>query len=133
MTTTTSTLITANSLGDFFRALEEARVGKYFYIPGDWTTVTSDRGLKATIDECEALAAALYPPDNDDEDEYNGGFDLIYDDDEVYVFAEHWEDCDWHSLPQAFLTSLGALIAKNGLEYLEFGAAAESGKPSSPL
>jgi hypothetical protein len=98
-----------------------ARVVSYFSVPGHWTTVTASQGLKATLDEFEALEAALY--------ESNGGFELEYDDDEVYLFALNGDDCDWNSLPQAFLLLLGTLIAKNGLDYLEFGAAAVDDEP----
>jgi hypothetical protein len=124
MSTKTATPTRANPKGDSARRSANskgARVVSYFSVPGHWTTVTASQGLKATLDELEALEAALY--------ESNGGFELEYDDDEVYVFALNGDDCDWNSLPQAFLLLLGALIAKNGLDYLEFGAAAVDDEP----
>jgi len=80
-----------------------------------YTAVTGERQLSATSEEYEALEAALYSA------EYNG-FEVYYDDEneEVWVFAEHG---DLEALPNAFLVLLGTLIAKNGLEYLEFVAA----------
>jgi hypothetical protein len=125
MSTTPATPTSANPKGD--SALRSAnskgaRVVNYFSLPGHWTTVTASHGLKATLDEFEALEAALYSA-------YNGGFELEYADDEVYAFALNGDDCDWNSLPRAFLLLLGTLIAKNGLEYLEFGAAAVDDEP----
>ena len=81
-------------------------------MPNYFTTVTAEIGLKATRDEYEALEAALYSA------EYNGwGGD--YDDEEVCVCARRWGSQDLLRLPRL----LGGLIAENGLEYLEFGAA----------
>jgi hypothetical protein len=88
-------------------------------MPNYYTTITADRGLKATPDEYEALRVSLYSG------EYNG-FAVDYDDEEVYVFAEGG---DWEALPNAFLVLLGTLIAKNGLEYLEFWPAAVDDEP----
>ena len=83
-----------------------------------YTTVTAERGLKATRDEYNALKVALEGADEDNE---CGGFEVEYCDGEVYVFGS--ESADWEALPRAFRTLLGTLIAKNGLKYLEFGPA----------
>ena len=126
MSTTTATPTRSNPEGDSARRSANskgARLVSYFSIPGHWKTVTASQGLKATLDEFEALEAALYSVGEDGEYEYDEGFQLEYDDDEVYVFALNGDDCDWNSLAEAFLLLLGTLIAKNGLEYLEFGAA----------
>jgi len=126
MITTPTTPTRANPKGDSApRSANSkgARVVNCFSLPGHWTTVTASQGLKATLDEFEALEAALYSANKD------GGFELEYNDDEVYAFALNKDDCDWNSLPRAFLLLLGTLIAKNGLEYLEFGAAAVNEEP----
>jgi hypothetical protein len=88
-------------------------------MPNYYTTITADSRLEATPDEHEALEAALYSG------EYIG-FGVDYYDGEVLVFAEYG---DWEALPNAFLALLGTLIAKNGLEYLEFGPAAVDDEP----
>jgi len=86
----------------------------------DFYKVAPVRGLKATRDEYEALVDALYPAGEDDEfeDDECHMFEVEYSNGEVYVFAPEYGD--WRALPHAFLTLLGTLIAKNGLEYLEF-------------
>lgn len=91
----------------------------------DLYIIEAERGLKATPDEYEALKAVLYPDDEADEalddDEYHS-FEIEYRNEEVHIFC--WEGGGtWRALPSAFLTLLGALIAKNGLKYLEFGVA----------
>jgi len=88
-----------------------------------YTTVTADRGLKATRDEYKALEAALGAADEDDE-----VFEVEYYDEQVRVFASEW--LDWQAVPQHFLDLLGSLIVKNGLDYLEFGPAFLSDKPT---
>jgi hypothetical protein len=90
-----------------------------------YTTVTAERTLKATPKEYEALKAALEAPDDDNV----CGFEVSYwpCESEVNVFAP---DCgDWDELPERFRVLLGSLIAKNGLEYLEFGASFTYDKP----
>jgi hypothetical protein len=89
-----------------------------------YATVTTDKGLKASRDEYNALKAALEVAKDDGE---CSGFEVEYYDGEVYVFAP--ESGDWEELPRDFLALLGALIAKNGLEFLEFGAAFTCDKP----
>lgn len=89
-----------------------------------YTTVTAERGLKATRDEYNALKVALEGADEDNE---CGGFEVEYCDGEVYVFGS--ESADWEALPRAFRTLLGTLIAKNGLPYLEFGSAFTYDRP----
>src|SRR5690349_5258596 len=105
----------------------------------DFAVIAADNRLKATPDEYKALEAALHADDEDDEthddeaiddeddlaldDEDDGYhcFEIEYHDGEVCVSAP--EGGNWRTLPVAFLALLGALIAKNGLEYLEFGVA----------
>jgi hypothetical protein len=89
-----------------------------------YATVTAEKGLKANRDEYNALKAALERANQDDECK---GFEVEYYDGEVYVFAP--ENGDWEELPRNFLVLLGSLIAKNGLEYLEFGAAFTCARP----
>jgi hypothetical protein len=112
----------------------------------DFAIIAADSGLKATPDEYNALEVALHADDEDDEtyddealddeddaglnDEYDEAddeddgyhcFEIEYRDREVYISAP--EGGNWRTLPVAFLELLGKLIAKNGLEYLEFGVA----------
>jgi len=84
----------------------------------DFALIAPKSGLKATPDEYEALKVALYADDEDDE--YHC-FEIEYRNGKVYVSAP--EGGDWRILPSPFLGLLGLLIAKNGLEYLEFGVA----------
>ena len=80
--------------------------------------VTAERTLKATQAEYEALEAALEI--DEEHDEYHG-FEVHNWNGEVHVCAP--EDGVWEELPSTFLKLLGSLIAKNNLNYLEFGAA----------
>jgi hypothetical protein len=97
----------------------------------DFAVIAPESALKATPDEYKALELALHADDEDDEsyddealhdedDEYHC-FELRYRGSRVYVCAP--EGGNWRTLPVAFLALLGTLIAKNGLEYLEFGVA----------
>jgi hypothetical protein len=87
-------------------------------------------GILATPDEYKALNALLHSGDEAcDKDKchyYKDGyryFEIEYEEGAVFVFANKgWRGC-WRALPPAFLTLLGALIARNGLRYLEFGVA----------
>jgi hypothetical protein len=81
-------------------------------------TVDAERTLKATLQEYEDLKTAL--------EECSGRrseFKVEYFDDKVFVFAPTFEERPEWGLPRTFLSQLGALIAKNGLEFLEFGMA----------
>jgi len=89
-----------------------------------YATVTAERGLKATRDEYNALKVALQGAEEDNE---CGGFEVEYCDGDIYVLAP--ASGDWEALSHAFRTLLGTLIANNGLEYLEFGAASASTHP----
>jgi Uma2 family endonuclease len=84
---------------------------------GPYCTVMAERTLKATQAEYEALEAALV----DEEHDELHGFELHYRDGELHVCAPEYGS--WDELPPSFLTLLGSLIAKNNLNYLEFGAA----------
>jgi hypothetical protein len=86
------------------------------------TTVTADQGLEVTEEEYKALKAALEADNQDDAYRQCGQWGIDYGDGKVYIFAKFGEGW-WAGLPCAFLALLGALIAKNGLAYLEFGEA----------
>jgi hypothetical protein len=88
------------------------------------TTITAERSLKATANEYEALHAAL---EASEEKSGISGLQVEYDHGEVYLFTE---DGDYDELSDEVLTLLGAIIAKNGLNYLEFGVAYTCDSPS---
>ena len=85
------------------------------------STVTADKGLKATREEYNALRAALEASDDDQ----SSGVEVEYHDGEIYVFASEY--AVWEAGSRNFRALLGALIAKNGLNYLEFDAALTRG------
>ena len=78
--------------------------------------ITAERPLNATREEYEALKAALKV---DPEEHEPGGWEVGYCDGKVYIFA--YSDSIWEQgCPKAFDDLVGALIAKNGLEHLDF-------------
>ena len=81
------------------------------------TTITAERSLKATADEYEALHAAL---EASGEESGISRLQVEYHDGEVYLFTE---EGGYDELSYESLTLIGALIAKNDLNYLEFGVA----------
>jgi Uma2 family endonuclease len=85
------------------------------------STVTADKGLKATHEEYNALKVALEASGDDQ----SGAVELEYHDGEIYVFASEY--ADWEALSRNFRALLGALVAKNGLNYLEFDTASTCG------
>jgi hypothetical protein len=87
-----------------------------------FTTVAADQGLEVTEEEYKALKTALEATNQDDAYSQCGQWRIDYWDGKVFTFAKLGEGW-WAGLPCAFLALLGPLIAKNGLVYLEFGAA----------
>jgi hypothetical protein len=88
-----------------------------------YTLVTPERGVPCSQAEADALATILRESPDDDGQH---GFTVDYEGGEVYPVAE--EVGEWTALPAVFLTRLGALIARAGLPYLEFGAAFTAGR-----
>jgi hypothetical protein len=91
-------------------------------MPTPFVTITAERTIKASQQEYEELQAAL---DEENEGDCPSGFEIHYNDGEIFVLAP---DGDWDRLTDLFLCRLGALIAKNGLNFLEFGAAFTSSR-----
>ncbi len=87
-----------------------------------FTTVTAEQGLEVTEEEYKALKAALEADNQDDAYGQCGQWGIDYWDGKISIFAKFGEGW-WPALPCPFLALLGTLIAKNGLAYLEFGAA----------
>lgn len=89
--------------------------------------ITAESTLKATEDEYESLRLALH--------EFgDSGFEIDFDGEEVFIFAPTAPvDFERDKLPsRSFLSRLGALIAKNGPEFLEFAVAWWIDDPSEP-
>jgi hypothetical protein len=77
--------------------------------------ITVERPLDATQEEYEALKAALEIDPNEAEPT---GWEVGYHEGKVYIFAL---SCSlWQYNTEAFDRLLGALIAKNGLDHLDF-------------
>lgn len=101
-------------------------------MPDYFTDITAAETLKCTAEEASVLIRALI---GDGElQEIDGGeglrathsdsrVSLEYDcrDAEAYIFGEDHVDID--QVPERFLKALGALLKKQGKDYLEFGYA----------
>jgi hypothetical protein len=77
--------------------------------------ITAERPLNATREEYEALKAAL---EVDPDEQEPSGWEIGYHEGKVYIFA--YSDFVWEHYPQAFEDLVRALIAKNGLDHLDF-------------
>ena len=93
--------------------------------------VTSQQPLRLTKEEHQALNAALDAANNDEADESRqlGNWESDYSDGNVYIFGVFQHG--WRELPAALRVLLGTLIAKNTLNYVEFGVAIVDWKPSA--
>ena len=101
-------------------------------MPDYFTDITAEKTLKCTPEEADVLIKTLIggrKPEAIDDDH---GLRAIHSDSllsieydrraaEVYIFGEDYADLD--QIPEAFLKALGALLRKQGKEYLEFGYA----------
>ena len=88
-----------------------------------YSAITANETLKATSEEYNALKAAIETCNEETiqasggDDAYRCGFEVQYQGGTVLI-GGLFEEGDVYST--AFLHLLGILIAKNGLEYLEF-------------
>ena len=87
-----------------------------------YKAVTARQVLKTTQEEYETLKAALEADNREDSYSKRGEWLIDYLDGQVHIFASFTEKW-WSGPPNRFLAFLGTLIAKNGLAYLDFGAA----------
>ena len=88
--------------------------------------ITAKETLKATPEEYSALKAALQQ--DEDDGGWFEGYQVFYQTGEVFV-AGCFGEGDCRCYPPEFLLLLARLIAKNGLDYLEFGESITSIEP----
>ncbi len=88
-----------------------------------YTIVAPERGLPCSQEDAQEIQRLL--DEASDQDDLHG-FQFTHEGGEGYLVAE--EVGSWSLLPDALLEKVGALIAKAGLEYLEFGAAFTAGR-----
>ncbi len=101
-------------------------------MPDYFTDITAQEAIKCAPEEADALIKALLGPEQPQEIDEGRGLRATHTDSlvsveydrraaEIYVFGEDHVDLD--QIPEAFLRALGALLRKQGKDYLEFGYA----------
>lgn len=89
-------------------------------MPNYNTIITAEAGLPCTKEEADAIGERLRAAWEDGEDKFHG-FTVSYEDGQSFLEAE--ESGTPGELPEDVLKQIGALIARAGRPYLEFGCA----------
>ena len=101
-------------------------------MPDYFTDITAQEAITCRPEDADVLIKALLGPEKAEDLDGDHGLRATHADSllsleydrrsaEIYLFGEDHVDLD--QIPQAFLSALGALLRKQGKEYLEFGYA----------